>query len=369
MRRIKTIVFFAAALLLFTAGRDVCRAQMPEEKVIAFPDGKIFDFGDITISDGPQKCSFTFRNISSKPVQILNVISSCGCTTPEWTQAAVEPGKSGTIGVTFSNDQGPSPFDKTLTVYVSNVNRPVLLHIRGVVHEKNKPLADRFPCHIGKLGFRNLSESLKYIDQGKSRSDRATVANLGSSPASVKAVGLASGLSISVSPNPIPPKSTATLTYSVDTKKMDAVKWGKEKFICRFAIDGKAYPDLFCVEAFIKEDFSNVDDAAMKSAPVAEAEKSYFEFGTIKPGAKVTAVFTIRNTGKRELIIRKIESDSKNAVPLTKCPLTVKSGGSTTIKASVDTRGMKGESLSILTLITNSPKKPIMNLFITGIII
>ena len=309
MNRIKTILSLVSALLLASGGTECFAQAMPEEKVISFPDGKTFDFGDITVSDGPQKCSFTFRNISSKPIQILNVISSCGCTTPEWTVAAVEPGKSGTIGVTFSNDQGPYPFDKTLTLYVSDVNRPVLLHIRGVVHEKNKPLADRFPCHIGKIGLRNLSESLKYIDQGKSRSDRTTIANLSGSPLSVKAEKASAGLSISISPNPIPPNSTATLTYSVDTKKMAAVKWGKEKFTCSFAIDGKAYPDIFRVDAFIKEDFSGMDEEALKAAPAISAEKSYFEFGTINPGEKVTAEFTIRNTGSKELIIHKIESD------------------------------------------------------------
>ena len=97
----------------------------PEEQVLSFVGGKVFDFGDILLSDGPVKCAFTLKNIAAFPITIHNIISSCGCTTPVWPRTPVAPGDSATISVTFTNDQGPFPFDKTLTVYVSSLQRPV----------------------------------------------------------------------------------------------------------------------------------------------------------------------------------------------------------------------------------------------------
>lgn len=368
MRCIPTILCIAAFLLLLPEAGTVCSAQMTEEKVISFPEGKTFDFGDLTLADGPQKCSFTFKNISGEPIQIFNVISSCGCTKPEWTRDAVAPGKSGTIDITFSNDQGPFPFDKTLTTYVSNVKRPVLLHVRGVVHEKNLPLSQRFPVHIGAAGFRTLDFQIKYIDQGGAKSDRMQIANLSGKKMTIRPVNTSDGLSLKTIPSTVEPHSTATLSFSVDTRKMKTQKWGKERFTTQFEVNGKEYPEIFSVEAYIRDDFSAMSEADIEAAPVAESERSYFEYGIVAPGAKVTASFKIRNTGKTNLIIRKIDCDNKDTAPLTRCPLTIRPGGSATIKASVDTRSLRGETLSVLTLVTNSPKRPAINLFITGIV-
>ena len=43
------------------------------------------------------------------------------------------PGESGEIQATFLNDQGPFPFEKSLTVYTSASNKPVILRLRGIV--------------------------------------------------------------------------------------------------------------------------------------------------------------------------------------------------------------------------------------------
>ena len=68
------------------------QVMLDESKVISF-DKKIHDFGDIIISDGAVKCTFTFTNISNSPIVVHNIISSCGCTTPQWTRSPVNPRK------------------------------------------------------------------------------------------------------------------------------------------------------------------------------------------------------------------------------------------------------------------------------------
>ena len=51
----------------------------------------------------------------------------------EWTQTEIKPGESGTIKASYNNQDGPYPFDKTIKVYFSNYNKPVALHLKGVV--------------------------------------------------------------------------------------------------------------------------------------------------------------------------------------------------------------------------------------------
>ena len=61
------------------------------------------------------------------------MVSSCGCTGAEWTRESIAPGESGEVSATYTNDEGPYPFDKILTVYTSAQKKPVLLHLKGVV--------------------------------------------------------------------------------------------------------------------------------------------------------------------------------------------------------------------------------------------
>lgn len=101
-------------------------------------DKTVHDFGEISVKDGPVSCVFTVTNSSEAPATIFAVVSSCGCTNVEWTRETLQPGEKGEIRATYSNDDGPYPFDKTLTVYVSDCKKPTILHLRGVVTNKKK---------------------------------------------------------------------------------------------------------------------------------------------------------------------------------------------------------------------------------------
>ena len=378
MKRFAFILCLIAAATAPAMSREVQAAGearaaqdefLPEDKVIVFEGGKSYDFGDVLVKDGELSCEFTFRNVCDTPILIYNIVSSCGCTKPRWPAEEIMPGEKGKIGVTFANDQGPYPFDKTLTVYVSKVSRPVLLHVRGVVHEKNKPLGDRFPIHLGKAGWRKMQYSLNYLDRGGSeKSDRATIANLGNKPMKITPVELSNGLKIEVSPNPIEPLSTATLTYTVDAKTLKDDLWGRTIFTARFEIDGRRYDKPLEITAFIKEGFT-AQQAKDPDAPKIEAEKSYSEFGNVPSGTKASASFTVKNTGKKPLKIHKIESDSKAVMPLQNAPLTIAPGAKAEIGATIDTKGRSGDTLYTLELITNAPSKPVLKLFISGIIL
>ena len=126
-------------------------------------DKTVHNFGDIMLDSGPVSCTFTLKNTGSKPAVIYNVTTTCGCTDVEWTREPIRPGGSGKIAVTYSNDEGPYPFDKSLTVYLSDVKKPVLLKLRGVCMEKQKPLTELYPETSLKTTFIGLSDVLATI--------------------------------------------------------------------------------------------------------------------------------------------------------------------------------------------------------------
>lgn len=96
-------------------------------------DSTVHDFGIIQAKDGPVTCTFTVTNVGEEPLTILSAISSCGCTGVKWTRETLKPGDKGSVTATYNNEEGPHPFDKTVTVYLSDIKKPVVLHLRGVV--------------------------------------------------------------------------------------------------------------------------------------------------------------------------------------------------------------------------------------------
>lgn len=90
------------------------------------------DYGTIAKgSDG--HTFFTVTNTGDKPLIISKVQPSCGCTTPEWSQDPIMPGKSAKIKVGY-NTQLVNPFEKLIEVYSNDPkNGRSVLYIKGIV--------------------------------------------------------------------------------------------------------------------------------------------------------------------------------------------------------------------------------------------
>ena len=213
--------FIAAFVLLLSC---VCaNAQHAVADGLEF-DKMVHNFGEILHKSGSVSCTFTLKNSSSKPAVIYNVVSTCGCTDVKWTREPIRPGQSGTVSVTYSNDEGAYPFDKNLTVYLSDVKKPVILKVRGVSIEKKRPVAELYPVHYGALGLKESLIKGGNLEQGNVKSEAVMVANTSNSPITVSFKDVSENLKLSVSPNPIPAQGTAELAVTVTA---DRDIWGK----------------------------------------------------------------------------------------------------------------------------------------------
>lgn len=92
------------------------------------------NFGKIK-KDKPVTKTFTLTNKGKKPLLIENATAECGCTTPEYSKAAILKNKTSTIKVTF-NAATIGVFTKRVTVKFVNIAEPVILTIKGEVLAK-----------------------------------------------------------------------------------------------------------------------------------------------------------------------------------------------------------------------------------------
>ena len=314
------------------------------------------------LSDGPLSCTFTMKNISEKPVVIYSVVTSCGCTDVKWTREPIMPGKTGTISSTYTNDEGPYPFDKTLTAYISGIGKPVILRLRGIAHEKQLSLEELYPVRLLGTGVKSTDLRCGNLEQGEKKSDETNIANLTSSPVEVTFSNMSEGLDMNVTPNPIPARSVARLSFTVTAREG---VWGKNMYYATPVIDGKPAGRQLSVYAFTKENFSSLtaEQRADGSRPIFSSNTC--STGKMKRGSMAAGEFTFSNAGKEDFVIYKADIDWPKATA--ELPGNVKSGYKGTVRIDIDTEGMPaGEMLVTATLTTNSPSRPIINLFITG---
>lgn len=363
LRHILVIVLLTICHLCLGQGKgNVFGGSVEVDKVIC-------DFGDVLTDSGPLKARFTLKNVGKSPFVIYQVVSSCGCTEARWTKEPVQPGKSGEVIGIYSNDEGPYPFDKTLSVYTSVQKMPIVLRIRGVARKKQVPLREGYPVQFGPLGFRQRTVKGGNLSQDEQKSGSFLVANTSGKPIRVGFDNVSPGLKVSLQNPVIPANSTTTLNYTITASRE---RWGKNWYNFTPVVDGKKFSgDRISIYAYTKENFASLNETQRKNGPLPVFEGgATYEFGQKKPGAKFDATFTFKNTGKSDFKVYKVDCENNAAkVGKTVVPV-VKSGATGSFKVHVDTAGLnKGETCIIIMLTTNSPSRPIINLFITGYII
>ena len=359
MRRFLHILF-AVAALIFAVTVDI-QAQDGTDQGLEFST-RVHNFGKISVAEGPKHCTFEFKNNTGKPIVINNVISSCGCTEPKWPRKPIMPGEEGKIEVTYLNDQGPYPFDKSITVYTSASAKPIILRISGLAYENERSMKEMFPVQIGLLAVKNNVIRGGQINQGNTKKGNFTIANLTGKDVKLSWGKMSPGLELSLPPDGIiKGNSIADIEWKIETGTK--VNWGNTKYSAEVLSNGSKSPVKIEIEAMIVDNFSSLTKEEKNKASMVLAEKSSYNFGTVKKGSTATASFNLRNTGHSPLKIHKVEHPAELTVTV---PSVIQAGEKFTLEAKVNSPIKKDEVIYTITLITNSPNRPLINLFIVG---
>lgn len=95
----------------------------------------IKDFGIIKQND-KNTFKFRLRNLNEEPLVIWHVTTSCGCTSPSWTEKPVEKGSDAIVKIKYDSSE-IGEFNKSIYVYTKFADKPIKLTISGNV-VKNK---------------------------------------------------------------------------------------------------------------------------------------------------------------------------------------------------------------------------------------
>ena len=128
MKKIVRILVVASLLITFSCKKEVNatdettttttksleeNGKVPKTKV-AF-DKEIHDFGEIEQGEIVET-TFLIKNVGDKNLYIVDAHGSCGCTVPEVTKEAIEPGESAPISEKFDSNGKSGEVTKTIMV-------------------------------------------------------------------------------------------------------------------------------------------------------------------------------------------------------------------------------------------------------------
>lgn len=329
-------------------------------------DSASWDFGSIRETDGRVSHTFTGENRGEKPLVILDVVTTCGCTVPQFSRQPIKPGDKTQITVTFDPTNRPGSFSKDLGIYSSERRKVATLTIQGSVAPRPKSIEEQYPVDAGgglRLGTSLCAFSYIYPDLLKQSS--VTYANT-----STRTLFLdlnpqqTSGLLTIDYPRQIAPgeQGEINLSYLNPSAKF---QYGTQRDLLEVSIDGRSEGILLMVHAI---GIDNPKDAP-ENAPVAELSENILKFGPVKRGGSVQQVrFTLRNTGGSPLIVRAVESNGKISTNLA-AGQKIPAGGAFTAEVALDPRKHDyGVLTDHLMLIVNDPVRPMRRVRVTAII-
>ncbi len=339
-------------------------------------DASVYDFGDILLGSGPVSCRFTLRNDSGKSLLIDRVTTSCGCTNAQWSTGPVAAGKTGDISVVYKNDEGAFPFEKSLTVWLSCNERPVYLKIRGVCHAKPVVLEEVYTQQIdeqGVLAVKSREIKCGTLEQGGERSECFLVANLSQKEASLSFTQLPPQVRMAAAAITVPARKTVRVDFSV---RADEQLWGKNWYEIRPVVNGRSVSTPLRIWTVTQMNTSALSKEEKRSGARVSFKNSTVAAGKIKQGGRIEAEFRFSNTSQKDFILHKIDTDPEGVT----CTLSsggkegetgaypvVAAGQDGILRAVIDTSQLpKGEMLVSLRLVTNSPLRPLIDLFVSG---
>lgn len=316
----------------------------------------IHDYGSFKEEKGIQTYNFNFTNTGAAPLIINNVQASCGCTTPEWTRKPIAPGKKGFVKVSFNPRNRPGTFNKTITVSSNASNPRIILRVKGDVTPRVKTLTELYPRKIGPVIAKTNHIAFVKIKENKVVTDSLEIVNNSEESVQLKFRQAPSHLKASVKPSTLKPKQKGYVYVTYDASKIKTYGFVMHRIY--LDIDGKSdYRNSIGVSATIEEDFSNLTASELKNAPIVKFSEKTFDFGDIKQGDKVEHTFTLKNTGKRNLIIRNIKTTC-GCTAVTPQKKIIAPNESVPLKVVFNSKGKRGRQNKAITVITNDPKNP-----------
>lgn len=316
-----------------------------------------FDFGTIEELGGKQSCTFRATNRSSKPVVLVDIVTTCGCTVPTFSRKPILPNQSTEIVITYDPMGRPGSFDRKLHIYGAGRERLGVVSITGNVTPRPRSIEELYPIEVG--GGVRLNQThctFTYIYVGRSISSAISLVNTSDQVQEVRLTPLqSSGLLDAQYPTRLQPgeKSAINFCYEIPAHRP---QYGSISDVFAIEVGGVKSEKVLLTHGIAIDPPRN-DQKEL--APKLEVSEIIIKFGAVKHAeAPHVRSLTLRNAGSSELILRAAECKAPFAC---KFPVGARLAPGESIEGEVTLTPREGEYGFVtgqLLLVTNDPERP-----------
>lgn len=321
---------------------------------------KTYDFGDIEEGKGNADHEFIFTNNSGRPVKIVSVQASCGCTTPGWSQNPIPQAKTGFIRASFDPRGRPGYFSKTLTVTTDWDANPIVLQIKGHVFNEGTAESNDFSVANGNLYFISSSFNIGKVFINRSAAEKQfPVMNKGTVSIRFLEVMKPPYLKVEM-PASLAPQEKGVIKISYDGQLKNQFGFASDNI--QIKTDDPGYEaKSFSVFASLEEYYPTPVGEEATKAPILFIKEPAIDLGRFRQSDLIDKSVAIVNNGKRDLQIKAIQS---NCTCLTTelNKKVVYPGDSSMLKISFKPQNRGGTQLKAITLYSNDPRNPVQRI-------
>lgn len=355
---LKRVIFLILLALCALTG-------LAQERLTFQPDA--WDFGTIRETDGRVSHTFTGVNRSDSPLVILDVVTTCGCTVPDFSKKPILPGEKTQITVTYDPANRPGAFTKELWVYSSEKRKIATLTVQGSVIPRQKTVEELYPVDAGGgLRLASTLNAFSYIYPGRQVQAAIGYANTSKRPVRLELrPETTSGLLRTGYPRQVAPGERGEINFSY-LIPADKPRYGTVRDALEVVVDGRSNGTTLVTHG-IGVDPQPAD--ATQNAPKADFSENILKFGPVKHAGPVRRMhFTLSNEGGAELIVRAVEGEGHVATTLAP-GLKIAPGDSVRCEILLDPRAQDyGIVTEHLVVVTNDPLRPMRRIRVTAVI-
>lgn len=356
----KRLIFLSTCLLMV-----ICSLTAQNKKPAITFEKTTHDFGTFDESKGKVTTEFTFKNTGNAPLLITRTAASCGCTTPEYPKEPIAPGGKGVIKVTYNAKGRPGVFQKTVYVIANTDPEKSTLIIKGKVIPTPPKKEDAYPKEVSGLRLKKTHVPFFDVYPNTVKEEVVEVYNPGNTALHLTFPETPKHMKVVALPASIPAKGEGKIQITYYPEK--AKDWGMKKDFFLVQVNG-AVPnvasDKITVTADIREDFSTLSKKELENAPALSLSNSTLDFGNVSE--KSTKTIQITNTGKSELVIRKVNNES-NLITANVNRKTIQPGKTADLKVTINPTKASARNINNrIFLITNAPESASTTIRIKG---
>lgn len=348
---------FQFCVLLFFATEVIAQQLKP----VQFQE-EVHDFGYVDQEGGAVTYAFQFSNTSNRPIRILSVQASCGCTTPDWTRDPVAPGAGGFIQASFNPKGRPGYFNKSLTVTTDFDPNPVILQIKGQV-SSGTGLPDESLFRSSKGSWRLKTSSFnvgKVLLKDEFTTRDFPVMNGGENPVTFLRTEGPAYLRAEVVPVTLQPGDQGKIRIQYNGKLKGEYGFQSDRLYIH-TDDAEEPVKSFSVYATLEEYFPVLSREDLQKAPALQVSEPAFDMGKIKQEQESSHQVMITNAGHSRLSIRAIQPNC-SCIKATSTQNEIRPGDQATVTITFNPHDRLGTQQKSVTVYSNDPRNPVQRI-------